>query len=72
MNLLRRFLLAFQIRAIEIHIDGCNECMGCVSDPMLLARIDLSRSRARRELAKARAEYNATLPVGKRKTWRMA
>jgi len=70
--ILRRALLAFQMRSLEIQIAGQNECLECVGDKLLQGRIIIARSVARRELARVRAEYNATLPPGRRVTWSMA
>lgn len=70
--ILRRAALRFHIRALEIQIDGMGECLDCVADPILLGRIELARSRARRELATARGRYNALLPLARRRTWRLA
>jgi hypothetical protein len=68
----RRLALRFQIRSLEITIDGQTEALECIGDRLLLARIQIARHQSRGELAKARAEYNATLPPGQRVTWRMA
>ena len=68
----RRWALHFQMRSLEIQIDGMTECLDCVGDPLLAARIQIARSVARRELARIRARYNETLPPGSRATWRMA
>ena len=72
LNAARRWALHFQMRSLEIQIDGMTECLDCVGDPLLVGRIQIARSVARRELAKVRANYNATLPPGSRATWRMA
>ena len=71
-NLMRRVWLYFAIRSVEITIAGQNECLDCVRDPLLHGRITLARSEARRELARLRGRYNATLPPGKRVVWRLA
>jgi hypothetical protein len=65
----RRMALHFQMRSLEQHIDGCDECLECVADPLTRQRIVVARCVARRELARLRAEYSATLPVGKRVVW---
>jgi hypothetical protein len=65
----RRMALHFQMRSLESHIDGCDECLQCVRDPVVCLQIKLSRNIACRELARLRAEYNATLPPGKRAVW---
>lgn len=71
-NLLRRAWLYFAIRSVEITIAGQNECLACVGDKVLQARIIIARSEARRELARLRGLYNATLPPGRRVVWGMA
>ena len=65
----RRMALRFQMRCLLAHIDGCDECLACVLDPLLVMRIKVSRNISCRELAKVRAAYNATLPPGKRAVW---
>lgn len=72
MRLLRRAVLRCQMRALEITIDGASECLACVSDPARRFQIEIARSTARRELARVRAAYQATLPPGRRQTWRLA
>ena len=68
----RRIWLWFAIRSVEITIHGQNECLQCIGDRLLQARILIARAEARRELARLRGQYNATLPRGKRVTWSMA
>jgi|GEM_PF-2231327 len=67
-----RAVLWFQIRSIEITIHGQGECLACVSDKLLHARITIARHEARRELARLRGKYNATLPPGRRVVWSLA
>ena len=45
------------------------ECLECVTDTLIRLRIGTARAVARRELARLRAEYNSTLPAGKRVVW---
>lgn len=68
----RRAFLYFAIRSTEITIAGQNECLACVGDRLLQGRIIIARSEARRELARLRGLYNATLPPGKSVTWELA
>lgn len=69
---LRRFILALKIRAQEAHIDGCAEALDHITDPGTQFRIQIARRNARAELARLRSAYNALLPPGRRRTWRMA
>ncbi len=68
----RRMALHFQMRSLESHIDGCDECLACVLDPLLVMRIKVSRNISCRELAKVRAAYNATFEPGVRRVWDLA
>lgn len=61
-----------RIRSLETLIDGQCKALESVTCPFTQARIEMARYVARRELALARADYTATLPVGVRRTWRMA
>lgn len=65
----RRAALRFQMRSLENHIDCCDECLECVRDPVAALRIRTSRALSCRELARVRAEYNATFQPGVRKVW---
>lgn len=65
----RRHWLRFQMASLEIQIDGMAEAIEAVYDPLLRLRIGTARAVARRELARLRAEYNSTLPAGKRVVW---
>ena len=68
----KRLFWLFQIRSLEITIHGQTECLAMIGDRLLEARIVAARSMTRRELAIARANYNALLPVGRRRTWTLA
>ena len=68
----RRMALRFQMRCLLAHIDGCDECLACVRDPVAALLIRNSRALSCRELAKVRAEYNATFAPGVRNVWRTA
>ena len=69
MKTIKRAWLKWQISSLNIQIDGMAECLECVADPLTRQRIVVARCVARRELARLRAEYSATLPVGKRVVW---
>lgn len=68
----RRLGLLFQIRSLEILIDGQSKALEALTCPVTAYRIIVARCDARHELAITRAEYNATFPAGIRRTWRMA
>lgn len=66
-----RTALLFQIRSLEILIDGQGKALESVTCPLTQGRIILARHTARTELARVRSEYCAALPVGQRRIWRM-
>jgi hypothetical protein len=72
LNALMRAGLYFQIRSLEITLDGQDKCLELVRCPVTLFKIEMARQNTRHELAKARGAYNATLPVGRRRVWRLA
>lgn len=72
LNMLNRWLLAMRIYDLEILIVGQTKCIKAAADPSYRNRIEVARHNARGELARLRSEYNATLPVGKRRTWKLA
>lgn len=69
---IRRAILLFQIRSLEITVDGQNQALECVRDQITRQRIEVARMASRRELARLRGKYNATLPPGKRIVWSVA
>lgn len=72
MNAIKRLVVMFQLYAVDITIKGQDECLACISDPILSFKITVARMNARRERTRLRGQYNALLPVGQRKTWSMA
>ena len=68
----RRTFWLFQIRSVEITIHGQTECLSMVGDPLLHGHITIARHEARRELARLRGKYIATLRPGHRITWESA
>lgn len=72
MNRLKRLILKFQIRSLEITLDGQCQALETVRDPITRRRIEAAREDVRRDLTKTRAKYSALLPVGQRTTWNMA
>ena len=72
MKTLKRWLLYFEMRSLEICIDGQSECLMCVSDPYLTNRIIVAQLNARQELRRVRREYMALRNVSERNNWRLA
>ena len=68
----KRKALHVQMRCLESHIEGCDECLECVRDPVVTLRIKVSRNISCRELARVRAAYNATFEPGVRRVWDLA
>lgn len=74
--IIRRALLWFAIYSREAQIKGATDTLNWLhdinGDVMLINRIEIARTNSRIELARLRSEYNATLPVGQRRTWSLA
>ncbi len=70
--LIRRIGLWLAIFALDIQIDGTAKAMELVRCPLTLGRMEIARHVARTERTRLRGQYNATFPVGKRRTWSMA
>ena len=72
LNAIRRAYLWFLIRELERELHDRREMMRlpmCVTEYTTLF---ISVEQTSNELARARSEYNALLPVGQRKTWKTA
>lgn len=65
----RRAFAKFRVRSLEIQLHGQNESLQTVRCEETRLAIFLARRITQRALVKARADYNALLPVGERKTW---
>lgn len=71
-NLLRRACLYFSIRSLEIRLHDQTETLRKNLPTDIFMSILIEREKTKRELAKARSEYSALLPIGKCKTWGVA
>ena len=71
-NLLKRWWLSFLIRSEEIHLEDLQRVSREIKDARTYINLTMAIYDARNELAKLRSEYNALLPVGQRKTWKVA
>ena len=54
MNSIKLAILWFQIYALEIHINGCDECLYCVHHQPTINKILDARITAKRELHRLR------------------
>ena len=70
--LIRRGIAGWQMRSLEVTLQGQNDTLEVVRDQETRAHIILARSVTQRELAKARANYIALLPAGERRTFVVA
>lgn len=61
-----------RMRILEVELHDLNEALHYIGGPEAHLQIDLARIRTQRELAKARADYIALLPPGKRLTFLVA
>ena len=66
---IRRAIALFRIRSLEIQAQAQSDAIASVSDGDLYQDISAARRITSKELASARANYTALLPVGQRKTW---
>ena len=71
-NLLKRLWMSFLIRSEEIHLDDLLRTIREVNSSRAYVFIAMEIDVSRQELAKMRSEYNALLPIGQRKTWKVA
>lgn len=71
LNTIKRAILLYQIRSLEITIDGQNKSLEYVEDRLLRLRIITALCNARIELTRLRSEYGATFPPGRRFIWGM-
>lgn len=62
-----RWILALQIYALDIEIDGQTEVLQTNLAPDLRKLIEASRTFARNERAALRARHTATYPIGQRR-----
>lgn len=69
---LRRLVAGYRVRTLEIELQGQTDALAAVRDVDLHMRIAAARRITKRDLAKARADYNALLPPGTRRTWSAA
>lgn len=69
---LRRWAAHYRMRCLEITLAGSVDALPHVRDPLTRERMKLSIRELRRELCKARADYIALLPAGKRIIWDLA
>ena len=71
-NLLRRVCLYFVIRSLEIRLHDQSLVLRSSLSADHFITVLIERENTKRELAKARSEYSALLPIGKCKTWGVA
>lgn len=69
MKYLLRLIYWFQMRSLEIMLDGRREIMPLVSDTMTKVNMEHTQDMTRRELARVRGRYNATFRPGIRRVW---
>lgn len=69
---IRRLFALFLVRSLEIRLHDQNNAIASVTDADVLMAVIAARNITRRELAKARADYQALLAPGERITWQHA
>jgi hypothetical protein len=70
--IIRRTIAYWQMRSIEITLAGMIDAFSLIDDPDTAAPMRLAMQGLSRDLAAARARYQACLPPGERRTWRLA
>ena len=71
-TLLKRLWLSFLIACEEIHLDDLRTASQNVQDARTLISIIFAIDETEEHLAELRSAYNVTLPIGQRKTWKVA
>lgn len=69
-NLIQRACLMFNIRALETELHDNETLRKQVGSESEFLGLYIRREEIRRELTKARGDYNALLPAGKRVVWK--
>ena len=69
---IRRSAAHYRMRSIEINLAGAVETLRHVNDPLTHEHMRLAIREMSRSLCKARAEYIALLPAGRRITFDIA
>ena len=72
LNAIRRACLWFLIRELERELHDRREMMRLPMHIGEYTTLFISIEKTSNDLARARSEYNALLPVGQRKTWKTA
>jgi hypothetical protein len=68
----RRAFAWYQVRILETNLAGMIDTLPLVRDEDTSAAMRLSIAITCKELCRARANYNALLPAGQRRTWTLA
>ena len=69
---IRRAAAYWRVRSLEINLQGALDVLPHVRDRDTRDAMTLSINRMRKELVRARGDYQATLPPGRRVTWSVA
>lgn len=70
MTTLKLAFIWLQIRYLEIHVAGCNECLECVTDPERINLIHESRLISKREIHRLKSIQALTRM--QKSPWRIA
>lgn len=68
----KRLAAKFVLRSCEIELHGKCEALSAVTDELVINHMRASIELAKRDCEVALAKYNALLPVGERRVWRVA
>ena len=71
-NLIRRAFAKSRICSLELRLADQSSALRTARTQEAFLTIYMARAETQKALAAARAHYNSLLPVGERKTWRLA
>jgi len=72
LNVVLRSVAKFQMRSLEISLQGKLDTLPYVTDEATLASMRVTIRQLQKDLAKARSRYQSFLPVGDRFVWEVA
>jgi len=72
LNVVLRSVAKFQMRSLEISLQGKLDTLPYVTDEAALASMRVTVRQLQKDLAKARSRYQSFLPAGERFVWEVA
>ena len=69
MRIMKRWFISFQLYAIDIYIHDLSLALEAPTDQIISDAAKENIEWAKTERTRQRAEYNNTLPIGRRRIW---